>query len=98
MSLKRLCATKPTEELLAAIDEDGGMIIEGLFPKDVIERLSDDVLAAADQVVPGAATQGLDDDGKEFVGYNTIRFSSLCLLYTSPSPRDATLSRMPSSA
>ena len=35
-------------------------------------------------------------DGKTF----TFRFDSsyLCLLYTSPSPRDATLSRMPSSA
>ena len=34
--------------------------------------------------------------------YNSDSFSSLsvkiCLLYTSPSPRDATLSRMPSSA
>ena len=77
MSLKRLSATKPTEELLAAINEDGGIIIEGLFPKDVIGQLSDDVLAAADQVAPGAATQGLDEDGKEFVGHNTIRFSSL---------------------
>ena len=28
----------------------------------------------------------------------TITSSSICLLYTSPSPRDATLSRMPSSA
>ena len=27
-----------------------------------------------------------------------FRLQSLCLLYTSPSPRDATLSRMPSSA
>ena len=27
-----------------------------------------------------------------------IRIGSACLLYTSPSPRDATLSRMPSSA
>ena len=26
------------------------------------------------------------------------RFYNICLLYTSPSPRDATLSRMPSSA
>ena len=26
------------------------------------------------------------------------RLDSICLLYTSPSPRDATLSRMPSSA
>ena len=28
----------------------------------------------------------------------TMVFDSVCLLYTSPSPRDATLSRMPSSA
>ena len=28
----------------------------------------------------------------------TAREESICLLYTSPSPRDATLSRMPSSA
>ena len=28
----------------------------------------------------------------------TIIISNICLLYTSPSPRDATLSRMPSSA
>ena len=27
-----------------------------------------------------------------------VRNSKICLLYTSPSPRDATLSRMPSSA
>ena len=27
-----------------------------------------------------------------------LKYDSLCLLYTSPSPRDATLSRMPSSA
>ena len=27
-----------------------------------------------------------------------IRYAQICLLYTSPSPRDATLSRMPSSA
>ena len=30
--------------------------------------------------------------------YGTSGWSSTCLLYTSPSPRDATLSRMPSSA
>ena len=31
-------------------------------------------------------------------GLTTTASSSICLLYTSPSPRDATLSRMPSSA
>ena len=30
--------------------------------------------------------------------YFTLKHSKNCLLYTSPSPRDATLSRMPSSA
>ena len=36
----------------------------------------------------------------KFSSYNLIVFKELeiCLLYTSPSPRDATLSRMPSSA
>ena len=37
-----------------------------------------------------------DKDIKSIVNYGTI--VKLCLLYTSPSPRDATLSRMPSSA
>ena len=31
-------------------------------------------------------------------GYTQCHFFAGCLLYTSPSPRDATLSRMPSSA
>ena len=41
---------------------------------------------------------------KDFENLNDFKFfiyggfSSSCLLYTSPSPRDATLSRMPSSA
>ena len=33
-----------------------------------------------------------------FIGEDTFDYSIICLLYTSPSPRDATLSRMPSSA
>ena len=36
------------------------------------------------------------DNGDEFFNLNDHSIS--CLLYTSPSPRDATLSRMPSSA
>ena len=34
----------------------------------------------------------------KFAPHNFIQFICSCLLYTSPSPRDATLSRMPSSA
>ena len=33
-----------------------------------------------------------------FIGYSAVLISSTCLLYTSPSPRDKTPSRMPSSA
>ena len=39
---------------------------------------------------PGGASQLLLEMGARVIG--------ICLLYTSPSPRDATLSRMPSSA
>ena len=35
---------------------------------------------------------------REYPADETQRFRKICLLYTSPSPRDATLSRMPSSA
>ena len=34
----------------------------------------------------------------KFLISNNVGYSGICLLYTSPSPRDATLSRMPSSA
>ena len=39
----------------------------------------------------------LDCHRKELIGNESAK-DILCLLYTSPSPRDATLSRMPSSA
>ena len=41
-------------------------------------------------------TQG--KDGKMNMDYIDVKGLQICLLYTSPSPRDATLSRMPSSA
>ena len=37
-------------------------------------------------------------NGTKWMVNNSLYKYSLCLLYTSPSPRDATLSRMPSSA
>ena len=49
----------------------------------------------------------VDNDGKEYldllagIAVNALGYAHpawVCLLYTSPSPRDATLSRMPSSA
>ena len=40
----------------------------------------------------------LDSDNSEKILIDEIENNKTCLLYTSPSPRDATLSRMPSSA
>jgi ectoine hydroxylase-related dioxygenase (phytanoyl-CoA dioxygenase family) len=77
MGLRRLPADAPVEDLLAVIEEDGGLIIEGLFEKETIEQLLEDALAAAEQIEPGAATQGLGEEGKVFTGSNTIRFSSV---------------------
>lgn len=77
MSLKRVAATAPTEEILAAYGEDGGLVVEGIFPEPLIRTLREDILEASRSFEPGGATQGLGEDGKVFVGANTIRFSSL---------------------
>ena len=46
----------------------------------------------------GLSTYVLDGDNIRHGLCKDLGFSDDCLLYTSPSPRDATLSRMPSSA
>ena len=51
-------------------------------------------VAAIDDVIIGCANQAGEDNRN--VGRMAVLLA--CLLYTSPSPRDATLSRMPSSA
>ena len=57
---------------------------------DTVQRAADLDEASAQEAVK-AAEKALNEKGADF-DY------SACLLYTSPSPRDATLSRMPSSA
>lgn len=82
MALRRLPASAPVENLLAVIEEDGGLIVEGLFDRDTIARLLDDVQRAAETVEPGIANQGLGEEGKFFTGSNTVRFSSVGKLST----------------
>ena len=78
--LQRFAADDPLDRQLAALDADGGMIIEGLFPIETIAEIRAAADAYADGVTPGDATQGMGEKGKAFVGANTIRFSSLGLL------------------
>lgn len=79
-SLQRIPASAGLEPVLEAMREDGGVIVEGMFGAETIAQIR----AAADEfaqgIQPGGATQGLGEDGKLFVGANTIRFSSLARL------------------
>ena len=75
--LKRISAKAPTSQLLDALADDGGLVVEGLFAKSTIGEMSDAIAAARARFTPGGATQGLGGDGKTFAGANTIRFSSL---------------------
>jgi len=77
MPLKRFPATSPISTLLDVLASDGGMILEGLFPVSTIRQMAAAVYEYSTSFLPGNATQGLGQDGKEFVGGNTVRFSSL---------------------
>ena len=61
------------------------------------ERLHRDILGCRERDRP--ADPPFDHNtGKGHVAFHKGDYYDACLLYTSPSPRDATLSRMPSSA
>ena len=68
---------------------------KGLLPIDTIDLLAKE--RGEEYVeVDRSSTQDWDSVRKDLAKYGMR--NSNCLLYTSPSPRDATLSRMPSSA
>ena len=61
--------------------------------------INDVVAGHNDEIVIAGNIEGPEDFiGAIEPGEFIIALDSICLLYTSPSPRDATLSRMPSSA
>lgn len=82
-ALQRLSATAPVPDLLSVLDEDGGLIVEGMFAVATIREMANAIDKASKRFRPGGATQGLGQDGKIFVGTNTIRFSSLGTLSSS---------------
>ena len=67
--------------------------------QQVIQLLSEDARLSNRKIASQLGfTEGtIRSRVKRLEDENYIRFTA-CLLYTSPSPRDATLSRMPSSA
>lgn len=79
MALQRIDAEN-RDDILRALDQDGGVIVRTLVDTALIETLRDDILKASSDYSPGVANQGMGDWGKMFVGENTIRFSSLGLV------------------
>ena len=77
MSLERIPAVAPLEKILEIYERDGGLILEGLYPQDLIGRLRDDLLATAEKCEPGTATLGLGEWGRKFNGRHNIRFTRM---------------------
>ncbi len=73
----RIPSTAPIDTMLEQLELDGGVIIESMFPADVIGPMLAAANKRAAEVVPGSATQGMGDFGKVFAGTSTVRFSSL---------------------
>ena len=84
-----------SDQIYTGTDDDSPQAV--IIKDGVISALTD---KAASEAYVGVQTEIIDAQGS-FVMPGLIEghghFSG-CLLYTSPSPRDATLSRMPSSA
>ena len=103
MSIRRLASGKR----IIGANEDPGTLAVSMKVRASVERL----VGAANNVRSGIGFLEVQDGLLDTAGKILMRMSELkgyhsqdplkstsCLLYTSPSPRDATLSRMPSSA
>ena len=88
------------EDFGAALGVSAGLVAHHLGVPDQRTGLDGEAVTEGELVVE---TIDLNDvaarsSGIKLVQADAIAIPNTCLLYTSPSPRDATLSRMPSSA
>ena len=102
---KRLSVREQHIARLNALKDEGRLIIAGPHPAvdspDPGDAGFTGSLIVAEFESQSAAQSWADEDPYIDAGVYekvTVKPFKLCLLYTSPSPRDATLSRMPSSA
>ena len=87
----------PTPATMSASEQTELEATLALNGVDISAMRQEQVLYSADGTFPFTITK-VDLPYGAFSQYVYDGFSKSCLLYTSPSPRDATLSRMPSSA
>ena len=85
--------SKSPQEVLSQIKDEGIELIDLKFTD--IHGKWQHLTLTSDMIEEDSFTEGLAFDGSSIRGWKAI---NACLLYTSPSPRDKTPSRMPSSA
>ena len=82
---------------VSAFGTDGFTVSAGSSDAEEVNTNNDNY-ASWNWKANGAGSANTSGSINSTVSVNTTAGFSICLLYTSPSPRDATLSRMPSSA
>ena len=85
-------------EFVLNCDVGTDISFEKLREKHQAILIATGVYSARDLSVPGSGAKGVSPALDFLIDSNRRGLGDTCLLYTSPSPRDATLSRMPSSA
>ena len=97
---RRLLLDGPFSETISITDNDGGAIVELGIRMELLEKREHplgDILALTPDSAPGL-TYFRNNVTHLLAIPSLIACCLLCLLYTSPSPRDKRQSRMPSSA
>ena len=75
--------------------------MEAFTQLEALTAVMDRINVDTDQIIPKQFLKKIERTGfgkHLFHDWRYLNDEGTCLLYTSPSPRDATLSRMPSSA
>ena len=72
--------------------------LEDRIKRSGLENSFEEILVPTEEVLEIKEGKKKRSERKYFPGYVMIKMDMNCLLYTSPSPRDRTRSRMPSSA
>ncbi|MFF7441609.1 phytanoyl-CoA dioxygenase family protein [Streptomyces sp. NPDC008122] len=78
VSLRRIPASAPVDEILAVFHEDGGVIIEGLLTPEQVERFNREIEQPLQKLAAGSKHE--DEFVAEFHGKNTKRLTNLVTL------------------
>ena len=99
------CSPDDLDTAISTYNRLGFVVLRGAVPDEDLDLIEAELTAAQDKLIEGTldsryGTELLDEPGATFEGeaFRHYVINCTCLLYTSPSPRDPSISRMPSSA